>query len=762
MPTPSLKRTLAWSALLIACWPVPALADVFHGSAGNLLFHAPRVAKGPVVDGRLDDPVWTQAAVLDSFVQRDPLEGVRDSLGTVCLVLYDEQNLYVGFRCADRSRDIRAPIVNRDKVMDGDWVAVALDTYHDRRTAFLFIANPHGIQADAVDQPGSDTDFSPDFIFTSKGHLTDSGYEVEMAIPFKSLRFSPSDTLSFGFDAARNVERNSSLTFWAPITRNKNSFGDQFGTLGGLVGVHPGRNLQVIPSFTSSRLGESGDGGFAYANENRLGASALYGLTTGLSANLTVTPDFSQVEADAGVLDINQRFAIYFDEKRPFFLEGNGIFKTPVQVVYTRRIEDPLYGVKITGKQGATSIGVLQASDRSAGDPVETLPDSANPYSGHNASFTLARFKRDVFSNSSVGLLLTDRHQLEAYCRDLSADAGFNFREHYNLSLQRVQSWARERDYRGAIAGLSSGDAAGLDAALADRVGAITTGDATRAQLNRSTKILELGGSVLDVSPQFAADMGFIPRTDVMDFGSWVNGHVFPAKTTWFNAFNPHLFYGRTYDHAPDRQPGRVTDSDLNPELQWDLPHGSWFGFGGDWQFTYFNGREFPDQRTGYVYAGWNRIAALRVRGNFGFGDGVIYDETVPGRGRHWQAVVTARPNPQLEAELSGNGSELERNETGARFADQFIPRLRVLYLFTPQWSLRWISELQRVHHYDTTGELSSQDRDLSLDLLASYQTGPGTVFYAGVGSRLHGDTEADLKPASSSVFIKLSYLFAL
>ncbi len=755
-------RYVAWlPALLLILGAPPGLAAprVFHGSARQLEFTPPRVERGPAVDGALDDAVWAQAAVLDSFVQRDPKEGVPDSLGTECLVLYDAQNLYVGFRCTDRPREIRAPITNRDKI-DGDWVGVALDTYHDKRKSYLFIATPHGIQADAVDQQGSDTDFSPDFIFTSKGRMTPTGYEVEMAIPFKSLRFPPHNPLTFGFEAARAVDRYGSQMFWAPITRDKNTFGEQLGTATGIAHVRPGRNLQVIPSFTGSQLGEYEAGRFQYDSKTRLGASVKYGLTSGITGDVAITPDFSQVEADAGVVDINERFAIYYEEKRPFFLEGSEIFKTPINVVYTRRIADPLYGAKVTGKMGSTSLGVLQAADRSDGLSVETLPDPVNPYLGHDANYTIARVKQDVLKSSFIGLLVGEREQLETYNRGIGVDGTLNFLDRYSLSFQRIQSWSRDRDYRGAIARLSSADSAALDADLRDAAGAITQGDATRSELSRSSKGLDVGIAALDVSPRFAADMGFIRRTDQIEFAGWFNPHLFPKGRSWFNTFNPSLSYERTYDHDPDRRIGRRTDDELELELELDLPRNSWLGAGHYRAFTYFDGREFPGQTGFFVFAGSNRYRAVQANAFVIFGDRVVFDETVPGRSTKLEAELRSRFSRQLDAALSVNGSIVTRSETDQRFADVIIPRLRVSYQHNKELSFRWITELRALREYDTAGLVSSRSQRLSLDLLGSYQVGPGTVFYLGYGSLLNGETRDAMRPTHNSAFVKLSYLW--
>ena len=403
--TPALPAACALVAALMAASAL-APAEPHHGAAHMLRLTPPKVPHGPVVDGALDDSVWAVAAVLDSFTQLDPVEGPRDTTGTVCLVLYDQRNLYVGFRCPADPHQVRAPFLPREDIGVSDWVAVGIDGYHDHRRMAKFVATPRGIQADGMSAEGQDDDDAVDFLYASEGRLTARGYEVEMAIPFRSLRFPRRNPLTFGFNVARQVPATGLQVSWAPISSDSGPVIAQIGVLEGIVGVRPGRNLQIIPSVTGTRRGEFDGAALRYPTpETRLGASAKYGLTSSLTADLAVTPDFSQVEADASVVDVNERFAIFYPEKRPFFLEGSEIFVTPIDVVYTRRIVDPRVGVKLTGKQSSTSVGVLQAMDRNGGDPVATLPDRLNPYLGHDAAYQIVRLRQDVFANGTIGVL---------------------------------------------------------------------------------------------------------------------------------------------------------------------------------------------------------------------------------------------------------------------------------------------------------------------------------------------------------------------
>ncbi len=751
---------LAPVCLVLLAAPLAA-GEVFHGSAHALRASPRRVPHGPVVDGALDDAVWAEAAVLDSFTHWNPVEGVPDTLGTECLLLYDDLNLYVGFRCREDPSGLRAPLVTRDDLND-DFAGIDLDTYNDRWKSYLFGCDPNGIQMDGVYQEGGgDPDTNPDFLYVSKARRTAAGYEIEMAIPFKTLRFPSRDPLTFGFNAWRNVGRTGELMFWAPLTRNISSLHAQYGWLEGLAGVRPGRSLQITPTWTGSRLGDRDAGGrLADRARSRAGGSLALGLASNLTADLAVTPDFSQVEADAGVVDINQRFAIYFPEKRPFFLEGSEIWNTPLDLVYTRRIADPLYGMKLSGKVGRTTIGVLHALDRSAGDSVETLPQGLNPYRDHDALYDLVRVRREVLKNSSVGLLLGDREQQETYNRGIGADGRFTFAEKYSLALQHVRSWSRERDLRGAVAGLDPAQRGDLDTTLLDLEGRIRQGNASRLSLARGSKGLDTGTNLTDISRHFAADMGFIQRTNQIDAQTFFNPHFYSNGRSWFTEVTPAAFYERTWEHGDDRWAGRLADETLNLGVNLDLPLNTWLKTWAQHGFTRFDGREFPHQRRWGLDAGSSRYQAVGGEISMSAGDAVVFDETVPGRGRDLSSRLNLRFSRRLDAELDFNGSIVERRETGTRFADVAISRVRMSFLFDKELSLRWISEYRSERDYDALGDGTEGKRALSLDLLGRYFVRPGTAVYVGYGARIEGAEARGMIPHTRNAFVKLSYLW--
>lgn len=729
------------------------------GSSGQIRVAPPRVARGPSVDGVLDDEVWAMAAVLDSFTQSRPVEGLRDTLGTLAMVLYDDQNLYVAFKAMDDPRQVQAPVVPRDQVWQGDWVGVSIDTYNDQQRSFFLCSNPVGIQMDGVDQEGRDSDMAPDFHYTSRGRMTADGYEVEMAIPFKTLRFAPGEKVTFGFQAIRDIRRSGGHFYWAPVSRNVNSYHSQIGALQDLSGIRPGRNVQINPTHTTTTLGARDAGGMSFDQpRGRFGIGAKVGLTTNLIADVTMTPDFSQVEADAGVVDINERFALFFEEKRPFFLEGSDIFNTPIDLVYTRRIVDPLYGAKLTGKMGRTAIGVLNAADRFPARGIMGLPDRSNPYFDHDARFTIARIRQDVFKNSNVGLLLGDRTQQDQYNRGAGLDGRLRWANTYSLTFQGAHSWARERDFSAAIAGMTQQERDALPGDVLAADGRRTEGNTYYLEVARDTRPLNLGATAFGYSPEFAADMGFIRRTDVSGFSGWIRPHIWGKEKQWYTAFHFPMYYERLFTWDGETPIEEV----LSLVQEVNLPRNSWAGMEHVRRFIRHNGVDFKDINRHAVWAGSERYRTVRAGGLFVWGEQVVFGETLRGRDQRWELWSDFRFGPQFDGALFVRGSTVWRGNKDSKYAEALIPRMRLSYQFNKELSLRLIGQLVTRKSYDTSNALVSESHSLTPDVLVSYFVRPGTVLYLGYGSVLQAEERDLVTPVQSSVFTKVSYLWQM
>ena len=346
----------------------------------------PVFEKPPVIDGKLDDDVWKQAVVLKDFYQVQPGDNIAPSKPTEVMLGHDAKFLYIAFHCYDEPDKVRANIAKRDNIFDDDYVGILFDTFNDQRKAYEFDFNPLGVQADGT-WTDNNEDFNPDFVFESKGMVTTDGWTLEVAIPFKSLRYVAGKDKLWGAHFFRRIKRfNNELDMWMPLNRDISSWLAQEGHLTGLEGISTERTLELIPSLTLSETGKrKGTLTPAQLNAGLLdpgrfvnapikfepGLTGKYSITPNVTLDFAIKPDFAQVESDQLVVTANQRFPIFFSEKRPFFLEGIDIFNTQIAAVHTRSIIDPVFAVKLTGKVGRNTFGMLVASDNAPGNLSE-------------------------------------------------------------------------------------------------------------------------------------------------------------------------------------------------------------------------------------------------------------------------------------------------------------------------------------------------------------------------------------------------------
>src|SRR5215203_3605508 len=323
----------------------------------------PKIEISPTIDGKIDEEVWKQAAVFKDFYQTFPGDNIEPSKPTEVMVMYDEKHLYVAFKCWDEKDKIRATIAKRDEVTGEDNVRMWLDTYNDQRRAYVLAFNPLGIQQDGIYTEGQGADFSVDIVMESKGVIEDWGWVVEVKIPFKSLRYSAGKGKMWGFNTARNIDRlNDEFDQCLPDDRNVSGFLIKHGKITGLEDIKYERTLEIVPSITLSETGQK----FAaldpitgrFVNkpiEHDIGVTLKYLISPNITLDATINPDYAEIEADAPVVTANQRFPIFFQEKRPFFLEGADIFQTPLAIYDSRTIVDPDFATKLTGKIGKNS-----------------------------------------------------------------------------------------------------------------------------------------------------------------------------------------------------------------------------------------------------------------------------------------------------------------------------------------------------------------------------------------------------------------------
>ena len=386
-------------AVLLAAYTssaeAPPTPPSFSGRDGRLRVSIPRLEESVAIDGSLDDPAWTRAVVLDDFSQYSPVDGRPAEQRTEVLVFYSPSAIHFGVRAFAPPGSVRASLAQRDKITAEDSVTFLLSTFNDGRQAAAFMVNPLGVQADGTlvegltRQTGTGfsglatereaPDLAPDFVFQSKGRLTDYGYEIEVRLPFKSLRYQSAEVQSWGLHVLRKSQSTGYEDSWTPAKRDATSFLGQGGTLEGLHELRPGLVLDLNPAVTARADGARDSDAWSYdAGAPELSGNVRWGVTPNLTLNGTVNPDFSQVESDASQVQYDPRNAVFFPEKRPFFLDGLEQFSTPNRLIYTRRIVAPVSAAKLTGTLSGTSLGLLSAIDDASTSRVGHHPFSTS------------------------------------------------------------------------------------------------------------------------------------------------------------------------------------------------------------------------------------------------------------------------------------------------------------------------------------------------------------------------------------------------
>ena len=741
----------------------------------------PRVVAEVVIDGRLDEAVWRQATRLDGFHQFQPVDSRPAEDSTVVLVWYSPTAIHFGVLAYDRVPEgVRATVSDRDNIGSDDQVTVFLDTFNDRRRAYFFGVNPYGIQDDGVRSEGGfstssgmsgSTDRNPDFLWQSKGMKTDFGWVAEIRVPFKSLRWGGGEVLTWGLNVQRTTRRTGYDDTWTDVRRASASFLAQAGTITGIHDITRGVVTELQPTLTAELPGSRLSNGTFDRGDIRteIGGNFRLGFTQ-VTLDGTINPDFSQVESDAGLVTINERFALFFPERRPFFLEGIELFASPNNLVYTRTVANPLAGGKVTGKYGAWTVAHLTALDEFGaardGSATADTKSLAN----------LTRLRRDVGDNSVAGITLTNRDEDGHHNRVISADTRIVFNKLYYFQGQLGASFTKD-----------------------DRSDKFRSDPLWDLEVDRTGRAFGFNYKITAIGNDFETWSGFVNRTGIATARAFNRYSVYGARGAMIEQATVFGGISRIYRYSELGGKALEGGQELNASMRL---RGGWnLSSRGELAFVRFDPAAYANYTVDRTTVGLGAIPApfplssgifdafgaslsittptwrlwqgsLRVER----GTKAIFPEAAEARGTSATASITIRPSPAVRVFGTLAVQKLERKRDGSEFARTVLPRLKVEVQPNRSLFFRMVGEYRSERQAMLIDPVSGdpilingsasparQTDRLRVDWLASYEPTPGTVAFLGYGSTLRGDrplTFRELERTEDGLFVKVAYLF--
>src|ERR1700694_356961 len=682
-----LLSTLVAAALLQDSLPA------YDGRANRIHVDIPRIEAVANIDVNLDDAVWRRAARLTGFSQYQPVDGRPADEPTEVLVWYSPDAIYFGIKAREiHGNVVRATHANRDNIDSEDQVQILLDTDNSRQIAFLFGVNPYGVQQDGtrsaqfaggaggpqatgggfrnVNPLEGSVDLNPDYFFESKGHLVEGGYEVEVRIPFKSLRYQDAKLQTWGMPTLRRVQHTGFQDTWAPAVRANANFLAQSGSLEGLHDLKRGLVLEATPTVTAHADRSPTISNGNYQRKADLGGDARWGIRQNLTLNGTINPDFSQVEADVGQVLLNERFALFYPEKRPFFLDGLELFDSPNQLIYTRQIVAPLSGVKLTGKLRATNIASMVVGD-----------DRQYSWAGnHSPLFGVSRIRYDYGSSNTLGGVLTTREDGGSYSRVAAGDFRFYHSKLYFAQFQAAESWT-------------------------DSLGNRRNGSLYQADWDRTGRAWGFHYTLRSLDPGFKAAAGFVNRTGIIGANAFNRLSFYGAPGALVQTYGSFFFWAPIWNNAGGSHSLAESSESISPTA---TLRGGW-QLSGALTHNYFAFDPAPYTRltiqrsvgtaavvidtAAFVvpapekneWGGSLRVTTPTFRffsGTASITEGQvpIFREAAPGSSSRIDGALDLRPTTAIRSSLRFSRLTIARKSDGSRFSSEAIPRLKVEY----------------------------------------------------------------------------------
>ncbi len=749
-----MRTTLPLAALLLclAAAPVRAVADAEFIPVYHPQLETTRAAGPITIDGVLDDPGWQGIPRADNFAEHSPGDQVQPPVDTYAMVTYDDAHLYVAYVCFDDPALVRAGLSERDNIWSDDYVITAIDTYASQTWAYEIACNPLGVQGDLLWSANGGEDMSYNMVFASAGKVTDEGWQVELAIPWSSLRFPDRDEQAWRIDFWRNHPRAVRGQYsWAAYDRDESSWPSQWGTVRGIHGVKPGKGIELLPSqvFTQagSRRGDGFDNG-PVLGQASLGARA--NLSSSFTVEGTVNPDFSQIESDAAQIDVNTTLALFFPEQRPFFQEGSDLFQTYFNAVYTRTINDPLFAAKVTGRPGNTSVAYLVARDEIS-PFILPFEDVSAFAAGGRSTTNILRVQQALGDGASVGVLATDRRIDGGGAGTLGGiDGRVRFTPSLQFEWQALASRTEEPDDAALTDGLEGLTFdRGKHTAIFD--GETFDGLGLYSGLEYNDRLWEFETEYRSFSPTFRAENGFIPRNDRREAVTSASRVFRFDDSRHLEWIRPHVNAGRVWNMADARKDewvwAGVGTRLRHSQIFFQVSHMESNELFRDIWFDGIEATEFDLQA----------VPANALQGGLSLSHGhrIARRERVMGRETNASLWFEIRPADRLLAEVSWRWIQSVDDETEAMLFKGFILRSRFGVQVSRELALRLVVQYD---DFDETWEA---------DPLVTYRLNPFSIFYVGSTrdyAPLDPDHDGlrDWRLTDRQYFMKLQYLFQI
>jgi len=689
-------------------------------------FKITRTEKAPLIDGNLNDDAWNiEPLPLTEWLSYDPLYGEKQQQRTEVRVTYDDRYLYFAFHCLDSEPDkIRTTISRRDNIFNDDWVGLSLDSAGNGQTSYHLMSNPSGIQMDALNTSAAGERWEADFIWDSAGRVTDDGYDVEMRIPLQSIRFNGGSEVRMGILFWRRISRLGVSAAWPDLPPGQWVFNRHAHLV--FSDLHQPKLLEVLPSVTYSidQTRDSANRWNAATTKPSVGASVKYGVTSSITLDATINPDFSQVESDAFQVQVNQRYPIFFSEKRPFFMEGMGLFTLAgsgngdgnmTASVHTRRIINPAWGSKLTGSAGKVSFGWLSASDKTP----EDIGNRGDSIAGKHKLFTVGRVLYGLGESNYIGAIVSDT---EHAGRRNSVSGG-------DISLRYTSRQQVTATF------LSSSTSTGGNA--------VSSGTASQLSYNYSSRTFNVSSQTEHYDKGFQMDTAFYNRTGFTTNWSYAEANKYPNDQSWLKRYTVFYWNRQGQDRIQNgNEAFHLTGFRMSFTRQ------GYFRIDRGFGHEPWANREF---KTGWLrmFGGMQTTRWLNVNGQFQSGWATYYDPANPyqGKSKSGNLGVTVQPSSRFNENVTFNRVVFHRADNGQLVYDVKIVNARSTYQFNKHFFLRGIAQFD------------SSQRVVLTDFLAAYEFVPGSVLDAGYGSLIQKQSGQAYITTSRGLFFKAAYL---